>query len=125
MERFKFHIWHWWIDHPIILILVMCLGASGIHHYIRTEDPDFWDRGTVEVSATITSFGTMSSRRGWMTVMGVRLDDGSQRMVSVKRHSIASCKVGDRVVLQRKGTRIRPVNQDVCEAEPMNGSKSK
>ncbi len=114
MERFKFHIWHWWIEHPIILILIMCLGVSGIRHYIRAEDPEFWERDTVEVSATITSFSTMSSRRGWMTVMGVRLDDGSQNMISVKRHSIANCKVGDRVQLERKGNRMRPTNRNVC-----------
>ena len=106
-ERLRFWLWHFWLEHPVILVITLSIAVGAYYEYRRYSGDDFWDEGYHEASAEMTSFSTVLTRHGRYMMVGIHFDDGTDGSVAAYKSQLDGCRVGDRITVQRKEDRMR------------------
>ena len=113
IDRLEFRLKRFWLEHPIILIFGICVSIVGVDRYRVHRAEQFWEGETATVAAEIVRFQRVSTRRSWIMMVTVKLEDGTTRSFSANTSDLTNCKRGDRVKLERKGNSFRST-KDMC-----------
>jgi hypothetical protein len=106
-ERLRFWLWYYWLEHPIFLVAILSVGYVVNYEYRPPAEVKFWDEGYSESMAEITSFNSVPTRKGRIMMVGVQFEDGRRASVHAYRNQIEGCRIGDMILVQRKGERMR------------------
>lgn len=116
-KRLKFWLWLFWLEHPVILVVLFALGYAAVRGYGHYRSNEFWKDGYAETEASVTGFGQAQSRRGRFAQIQVELADGTRTTLNAPIDEVQRCRAGDRVMVHRKEGRHRIWGQ-CYEAKP-------